>query len=82
MRRIEREIRHYEFQNKRIIKTIKEYNELIKRLKKSAKWIEEHKITKPKEFYFVITQYEIWKSWNEFLLKSNINLLKKLKKRI
>lgn len=53
----------------KLAKSIREYNETIRVLKRCAKWIEDHKTIKPIEFYQVIEQLETWKKSKEWLIK-------------
>lgn len=80
MNKIERRIRYFQTSNKRAQKSIKRYKAIIAELWKTAHAIEEHKITKPVEFYAVIQRYETWKKTLEFLVNSNKEHIKELRR--
>lgn len=59
-------------------KKIREYELVLSYLRKYVKWIEEHKITKPEEWYAVIQHIEAWKKSYEILIKWDNQELKKV----
>jgi hypothetical protein len=79
LNKTERRIRYFKASNKRAKKGIKRYKAIIKELWKTAHWIEEHKISKPLDFYSVIQAYETWKKSLEQLIKSNNEHLAELR---